>query len=232
MAKILVERPRRGGLSRETEKKVRLTPDTELTVDHQSMRKRWKERKELNEYLSPLKRYIQSQVGRPWNKVYSEICQRIDRSSAIQIHILQHLENFVEELVFRLGDDFYSLRNRYPVHDGYFYVDPESGLLCQMPTTHGKKAFRNNSPIRWKKNDPRSMTQYHQVKGVWYEVGMIPVPGNVDSVPCYDCLHKCMVHSQEQYSKIYGGPYYAASKQQLNSKEIRRLGHHLGGQRK
>jgi hypothetical protein len=229
MAKLLVERPRRGGLRALAAKKVQLKEDDDGAIQQEAMRKRWRERKEFNEYFAPLKRYIQSQVGRPWNKVYSEICQRINRSSAIQIHILQHLEDFVQEHVFKVGDDFYSLRTRYRVWDRYFYVDPDSGLLCQVPTEFGKKAFPNNSCIRWKNNDPRTMTQYHRAKGVWYEVGIMPVPGNVSVEPCYDHLHKCMVDSQEQYRDIYGGLYYAASKRQLNSKEIKRLGSLLGG---
>ena len=36
--------------------------------------------KNLNEHLGPLRRYLDSQVGRPWDKVFSEICPHIDRT--------------------------------------------------------------------------------------------------------------------------------------------------------
>ena len=49
----------------------------------------------LNENLQPLERYIRSQVGRPWNKVYSEICERIDTRRAIGQHVLDHLEDII-----------------------------------------------------------------------------------------------------------------------------------------
>ena len=45
----------------------------------------------LNEHLGPLRRYLDSQVGRPWDKVFSEICAHIDRSSAVQDHVRDHV---------------------------------------------------------------------------------------------------------------------------------------------
>ena len=44
----------------------------------------------LNENLAPLRRYLHAQVGRPWNKVFSEICC-IDRRNTVQQHIHQHI---------------------------------------------------------------------------------------------------------------------------------------------
>ena len=49
----------------------------------------------LNEHLGPLRRYLDSQVGRPWDKVFSEICAHIDRSSAVQDHVRDHVEDYV-----------------------------------------------------------------------------------------------------------------------------------------
>jgi hypothetical protein len=51
--------------------------------------------KELNENLSPLRRYLERQVGRPWNKVYSEIAEHLRPDNVVQQHVRDHLRNFV-----------------------------------------------------------------------------------------------------------------------------------------
>jgi hypothetical protein len=50
------------------------------------MRRRYKEhaQKALNENLAPLRRYLLKQIGRPWNKVFSEICQNLRVDSVVQ----------------------------------------------------------------------------------------------------------------------------------------------------
>jgi len=35
------------------------------------------------------------QLGRPWNKVFSEICAGIDRRNTVQQHIHQHIRDFI-----------------------------------------------------------------------------------------------------------------------------------------
>ena len=36
-----------------------------------------------------------AQIGRPWNKVFSEICAGIDRRNTVQQHIHQHIRDFI-----------------------------------------------------------------------------------------------------------------------------------------
>jgi hypothetical protein len=51
---------------------------------------------EFNENLVPLRRYLERQVGRPWNnKVYSEIAQHLRVDPAVQQHVRDHLHDFV-----------------------------------------------------------------------------------------------------------------------------------------
>lgn len=51
--------------------------------------------KELNETLNPLARFLESRVGRPWDEVYSEIRAGLNLNSAVQLHIMQHLWQYV-----------------------------------------------------------------------------------------------------------------------------------------
>jgi len=96
--------------------------------------------KQLNENLSPLKRFIEANVGRRWDDVYSEIREHVNFANTVQKHILQHLWQYVERNVV-MNDkgvachpptSFRSWRGGL-VALGYdsFFVHPNTGLLSR-----------------------------------------------------------------------------------------------------
>jgi hypothetical protein len=99
MAKVIVERPRQG--HEDSYKPLRAARKHDLSEDApkgESMtqpHRRHYSGKQLNENLSPLKRFIDKQVGRPWDKVYSEVNEHIKVSNAVQAHIREHLDGFI-----------------------------------------------------------------------------------------------------------------------------------------
>lgn len=99
MAKVIVERPRLGGGLRRPKglrKRERLAL-VDLMPAREGYRRRWTSgTKDLNEHLAPLRRFLQSQAGRPWNKVHSEISRHLRLDSAVQSHVLDHLRDYVE----------------------------------------------------------------------------------------------------------------------------------------
>ena len=130
MAKVIVERPRTGG---HKNRKGRWQDCTELP-SQEGIHRRISDRKDLNENLAPLRRFLASQVGRPWDKVYAEICANLKPTSTVQQHVRAHLPDFVA-LKLRV--------NQVGVleHQGWrgpdtkwyqpFYVDPRDGILKQ-----------------------------------------------------------------------------------------------------
>jgi hypothetical protein len=103
MQKLIVERPRLGSARTNYKSGKRLGP-SEIRValaeneDYDSGPRRAsssRRNKWLNENLAPLRRYLHSQIGRPWNKVFSEIRQNLDTRSAIGLHAMQHLYQFI-----------------------------------------------------------------------------------------------------------------------------------------
>src|ERR1700674_5320268 len=94
MARVIVERPR---IKVFNCRKGRYQ-DWDDVPSHQGMRRAHAlrgDRKQLNENLAPLRRYLEGQIGRPWSKVYSEIAQNLRVDSAIQQHLRDHLRDFV-----------------------------------------------------------------------------------------------------------------------------------------
>ena len=59
--------------------------------------------KSLNEHLGPLRRYLQGQVGKAWDKIFADVCRYLDRNSPVQDHVRDHLEDYVVRCVMVQG---------------------------------------------------------------------------------------------------------------------------------
>jgi len=152
MHKVIVERRRLGGDGRAAkppwEKRGRLDdmPAKEGVRKRHVFKKDWKQ---LNENLAPLKRYLQKQVGRPWNAVYRDISKGLKVSSPVQQHVRDHLWDFVEREV-SLGDNgevFTHPHSRRGVFGelspGHLYVDPNTGILRAVKPRRKRRKRRS-----------------------------------------------------------------------------------------
>jgi hypothetical protein len=138
MHKVIVERPRLGSALPSQKTALRFSSAkigaaVHAAEDYDSGPRRAssaRRGKGLNENLAPLRRYLMGQIGRPWRKVYGEIRQSIDARSAIGLHVLQHLEDFVSvHTALENGAVVDAGRwYRYGPVSG-LYVHPVSGLL-------------------------------------------------------------------------------------------------------
>src|ERR1700678_2738639 len=99
MHKVIVERPRpRSAYSFCKGDPLRKVALDELPA-RESMKVRHSDRRHFNENLSPLRRWLVSQVGRPWDQVYSDACKVIKPTSTVKNHITIHLLEFVHRSV-------------------------------------------------------------------------------------------------------------------------------------
>jgi len=178
MARVIVERPRI--------KAFKVRKGRRADFDDMPCREGMKrghalrgDTKELNENLRPLRRYLASQVGRPWDKVYSEIAAQLRVDSAVQQHVRDHLHDFVA-ITPR-----YNIQGRYSsVGNGLwwqaFYVDPRSGLLCRtdcLPEEKARRRARQNRPSP--PPDRIALTTNRELRligGIWYDVVLAPLP--------------------------------------------------------
>ena len=141
MHKVVVERPRHGRAW------ARSFPRPKRSLDgspkHESIRAPHTRRKWFSDLLGPLRRWLHSQVGRPWDEVYSEACAVIKPDSVVRAHIKTHLLEFVQRHTFLRDDRVWCFTDRWrggelPVELAVsnwapFYVHPRTGLLCRIP---------------------------------------------------------------------------------------------------
>jgi hypothetical protein len=175
MSKVLTERPRSKGWDRGFERNKERSEDDFL--EKESMKLRHKDRKSFSDLLGPLYRFVDSKVGKPWNDVFSEICQHIKPKSTLQLHVLGHLKHIVltnviveGEFIRRPTDKQYLNVTSYKKYKLY-YVDPTTGILRKA------KIFPYEQPKKETTVVSNGMIQYRLVNKVWYvlEIAYLPL---------------------------------------------------------
>jgi hypothetical protein len=234
MAKVIVERPRAGG---QKNRKGRRQNIDELPVK-EGIYRGISDRKNLNENLAPLRRFLTSQVGRPWDKVYAEICANLKPTSTVQQHVRAHLTNFVA-LKLRVNEvgvlEHHGWRGPDAQWYQPFYVDPRDGILKQTVSEkeRRRKAQQRRQELAAAKDTLEKivlgpMTELLRFDGIWYRVEYAPMPAPVTRVRtdsdgttrtetsqlgAYDVLRR---------SHVTSGARYAVKKRQLTTEELRR----------
>jgi hypothetical protein len=150
--KVLTERPRRGSDSRNLKTGVHFKDYDAAKEDQYSLPKRGKmlmasrelgphdESKDFTDKLGPLRRWLQSQVGRNWDRVYSEIKQAFPNTNKQNHHLIEtHLMHEIERNVLveksRKGRRVYTVPQygfgRRELCAGDIYVDPATHVLMR-----------------------------------------------------------------------------------------------------
>jgi|GEM_PF-4225065 len=102
MARVIVERPRR--LEHATPRARAVALDDAPTHEGIARHVRNWGGKVLNENLKPLRRFLEKQIGRPWDKVYVEISAYLCPTSAVQQDVRDQVHDFVAVKPRRLGN--------------------------------------------------------------------------------------------------------------------------------
>lgn len=199
--KLLTERERRGSTSRfgEVRHDKHFAPDE--VAGRESMKKRYDaygDRKDFNENLNPLIKFLRGQVGRPWNKIYSEITKTFDKRKVINDHILQHLFQYVETKDIYVEDGELWLRSRWkaPVrikdHTEYrdsYYVDPRDGIMKKFKTETSRQRSRKSTQAAKieKAKVLRTLddgSELRLIDGAWYHFEWSNVPERIIGFHC------------------------------------------------
>ncbi|MGC3959666.1 MAG: hypothetical protein QM813_17525 [Verrucomicrobiota bacterium] len=228
MHKVVVERPRWNPGPSKKGRRANL-PD-ELLPKFEGIKRPHRHRKGLTDLLGPLKRWLQAQVGRAWNDVYSEACAVIKPDSIIRAHVKTHLLQFVERHTFMHEERVCVLEMGYrgrgivPVEErrygwNLFFVHPETGLLQVIPQMSKRvlRASEQKLPVaaRWIGKN----LAVQQIRGLWFAC-RFERPDGI-KVPVYDHALERTLRREEitQHRHAY---LWCVHKRQLSHRELRR----------
>ena len=234
MKKVVVERPRWGSRQSNRKFSARLKYISGHDYDEQPKKVYGFEshvidrgskyfEKEFTDVLSPLRRFLRKNVGRPWDKVYSELCRGLDRRKVTGLHIFRHVDDFVEKHCCFVDGVPYSLRyfGGFPVR--WFYVHPRTGLLCEAPEGPGarkrKRAAALGEDVAFLRLSDEAGYRKHQ--DIWYRVKLCRVDvrswNPKDAVVIYDIFRK------REAMLYYGEHWVATEKKQCSHDELKEI---------
>lgn len=187
MSKVVVERPRHGHSLRNRKTAMRIKQyDSECDYDDLPKRLSGSRNKHLrgtggseiksfSDLLGPLLKFLRRNVGRPWDKIYSELSERLDKRKTTGLHVFEHVEREVKQHCF-LGEDgrVYSYRGYGAPNPVYgLYVHPRSGLLCWSDAkTRWQERRAANCLERQRQSAWRvrieGQRHYVRLNGIWY----------------------------------------------------------------
>jgi hypothetical protein len=221
---------------------IRLRNDQEGAA-HLSMRAAYDYR-DLNENLNPLRRYLHAQVGRPWSKVFSEICATIDRRNTVQQHVHQHIDGFIATNVGLRDGQLIDFTNGrcLPLSHSYYqelYVDPRSGLVRLTGSIRtwrqerAERRHRDERDVAARRRVLDDHTLLLNLKDVWFRVEIATLPTAVFSgrsearfdvvLGRFTAFRPDVDGSHRRY--LYGSEmHYAVSKRQSGKRELKACG--------
>ena len=177
MHKVVVERERRGSRRRNRKWGRRLASvpgadyDDQATFVSSARRRQYGYyEKEFTDVLGPLRGFLRSHLGRPWNKVFSELRQGLDVRKVTGMHIFDHVKGMVATdcYVDEDGTVRHILKDREV--EGFF-VHPKTGLLRYVARPSRRQKDKDAlkamevKEVRLDRN-----TSYRLLDGQWYWV--------------------------------------------------------------
>ena len=241
MGKVLVERPRitgwgfSPGPAKGYRKRLQKCLDSgESPPVREGIKRRYGHAtKHFNEHLGPLRRFLDSNIGRQWNKVYAEICKHVDRNNVVQKHILTHLfEYVVVNTVLIDGEpcrgEAYGRSYGQPLRksDRYhqWYVCPKSGLLRKSKYIPHK--CKKLEPPRHLKLNNKQLCVFRNERWELITVTLLDQPFSMVA-PDYGGIlaDELQGHGvfKPKTTLFNGGNKYEISRQHLSRKELRSL---------
>ena len=203
--------------------------------------------KELSENFSPLYRFLNDQVGRKWDDVYSDIRQMMGKNpNAVKGHILQHIFGFggVELHSYVVDNKRYRKQSYYrsgpaELHNDQLYVDDE-GILRKYKSDKKKVNYAQVMKEKWMETARHlpNGNQARKINGIWFEITLSPIleaqiqttwsPLTKYSTTRY-ATHTALVNDVlgtrgevKDFERIYRAKVYASSKKAMSSKDLRK----------
>ena len=189
-----------------------------------------------------LRRYLTANLGKPWSRVYAEMCTMHSATSPEWLDVKSDIAYLVRTVTYLKEDQVYCCTRfdgDVPVDEDNceFYVHPVSGtLMAYQPSLHTDWRAIQQARIAAVRRDVDATHQLHKFKGIWYEVTLAPMSPPVKATTWFaeaqhNHVHDCLLgYKNNRYDgyaleKQYGRrDVYGLSKKQLDHKTLQALG--------
>lgn len=147
--------------------------------------------------LNPASRWLQQQVGRPWDGVYAELRERFDARNTQQATVLERLLDKVERNAYLDEQGKPRVSGPYGSYAvGGLYVHPHTGLLANDSGSEGAAKRRAEArrqakaELARRRIDVDERRQLHYLDGQWYWVELAPIaaPATIVTKPLVSAL--------------------------------------------
>ena len=235
MHKVICGEPRHGGGRERHFRRANLSD--EFLPKTEGMRRPHRDRKWFGEHLGPLRRWLRSQLGRPWDDIYSEACAVIKPDSIVRNHIKLHLLQFVERRTFIRDGQIWCfatgcLGTEKLVEENAslwspFYVHPQTGLLCEVRLR--RRIRRRDADAELRAKTQRWLnenTLLRELNGIWFECSVNLFPPHFvwgDDPTRFDVAERRLI-GPGQARSLYGKAVFCHAKRQLSRRELRGFG--------
>lgn len=224
MDKVIVERPRSGaGWARGA--RARRFDEDAARGETRAERAR-RRSKHLNDNLAPLRRFLEQNLGRAWDLVFSEVCARLRLDGTLQRHVRDHVERdlVITDAVLIDGVPHHAPHDWHagprPISPRRLYVCPRTGRLLR-PRPARLPALR--AVVR--SIELEGEESYELVDEQWFRVRW----ARLGPEPVWDALRRQRVSAGER--GLRRGERYAAAKRQVGGAELRAIRAALAGRR-
>lgn len=140
----------------------------------------WDGRKRSVELYGPIKKFLHSRVGKPWDKVYSEFCSKTRSRDVAYYNARRLLKYYVEFNVREDAGDVYRIgtprwrAGRPLINDGQtFYVDSHGILRVpkrrKLPKGFGWTTSNQPKLIEYCPDGPDG-EKWQKHEGIWYRI--------------------------------------------------------------
>jgi hypothetical protein len=165
----------------------------------------------------PAYRFLRSQVGRPWNVVFAEICEQCRGRQHTRDEFLRHVERHVE----RVGEGLHGtgrFGHRKNLFSGELYVCPKTGLLKVMK----EHALRRKKEKATKYIRIDGLHQCRVLDGAWHMVTFKRLPPNPRVCREQDVVLNRPVRELdvEQAMRTYGDRVFAVAARKMTEKQL------------
>jgi hypothetical protein len=229
MTKIFHEPGRNGGSrgsGRGSKRNKRAIADG---VNFEPMR-RDRDRERSSSY-APLRHYLLSQVGRPWNEVFSDITHSTRSTSLTAQEVREAVDDMVEKCVHLIDSVPHDERGYAITYRGWspVWVHPETGLLMRSPEMPRRRSTRKPT---FEQIDIDASSKLVKIENLWFVVSFEPLPSALNpDEPERDIVLKLPASNgytgwrgvSGTFRREWGGNVYAVSKRAANKKEIKQF---------